>query len=191
MPSTDKLIQLSLYKQLIEAKFNRSIPWVTGGTSVVIPLIHKRMIPAGINHFRVGETLYFGADLFENTTMEGYHDDVLTLFTEIIEITEKPVVPNGVMESNPSGEVFEIKEEDYGRTAYRAIIDIGLLDIQPQFLIPSQSGFEISGASSDMIILDLGENAQGLKVGDLVSFKLKYMGALGLMNSNYIEKRVV
>jgi predicted amino acid racemase len=149
------------------------------------------MIPAGINHFRVGETLYFGADLFENTTMEGYHDDVLTLFTEIIEITEKPVVPNGVMESNPSGEVFEIKEEDYGRTAYRTIIDIGLLDIQPQFLIPSQSGFEISGASSDMIILDLGENAQGLKVGDLVSFKLKYMGALGLMNSNYIEKRVV
>lgn len=191
MPSTDKLIHLSLYKQLIEAKFKRSIPWVTGGTSVVIPLIHKRMIPAGINHFRVGETLYFGADLFENTTMEGYHDDVLTLFTEIIEITEKPVVPNGVMESNPSGEVFEIKEEDYGRTAYRAIIDIGLLDIQPQFLIPSQSGFEISGASSDMIILDLGENAQGLKVGDLVSFKLKYMGALGLMNSNYIEKRVV
>lgn len=191
MPSTDKLIQLSLYKQLIEAKFNRSIPWVTGGTSVVIPLIHRKMVPAGINHFRVGETLYFGADLFENTTMEGYHDDVLTLFAEIIEITEKPVVPNGVMESNPSGEVYEVNEADYGRMAYRAIIDIGLLDIQPQFLIPNHRGFEITGASSDMIILDLGENAQGLKVGDLVSFKLKYMGALGLMNSNYIEKRVV
>jgi hypothetical protein len=32
----DKLIQLSLYKQLIEAKFNISISWVSGGTSVAI-----------------------------------------------------------------------------------------------------------------------------------------------------------
>ena len=63
MPSQDKLIQLSLYKQLIEAKFNRKIPWVTGGTSVVIPLIYVHQLPAGINHFRVGEALYFGKDL--------------------------------------------------------------------------------------------------------------------------------
>ncbi|MGB0176292.1 MAG: alanine racemase, partial [Owenweeksia sp.] len=54
MPSQDKLIQLSLYKQLIEAKFDREIPWVTGGTSVVIPLIYNHQLPAGINHFRVG-----------------------------------------------------------------------------------------------------------------------------------------
>jgi predicted amino acid racemase len=33
MPTQDKLIQLSLYKQLIEAKFNIEIPWVSGGTS--------------------------------------------------------------------------------------------------------------------------------------------------------------
>ena len=32
MPSQDKLIQLSLYKQLVEAKFNRKIEWVSGGT---------------------------------------------------------------------------------------------------------------------------------------------------------------
>lgn len=29
-----------------------------------------------------------------------------------------------------------------------------------------------------------------LKVGDMIRFKLKYMGALGLMNSFYIEKRI-
>jgi hypothetical protein len=33
MPTQDKLM-LSLYKQLIEAKFNIEIPWVSGGTSV-------------------------------------------------------------------------------------------------------------------------------------------------------------
>src|SRR5690606_16118860 len=45
MPTQDKLIQLSLYKQLIEAKFNIQIPWVSGGTSVAIPLILKNARP--------------------------------------------------------------------------------------------------------------------------------------------------
>ena len=53
-PSEDKLIQLCLYEQLIEATFNRPIPWVTGGTSVVLPLLFKKQVPKGVNHFRVG-----------------------------------------------------------------------------------------------------------------------------------------
>jgi ornithine racemase len=57
MPSTDKLIQLSLYKQIIELKFNKKIPWVSAGTSVTIPLMLHKQLPKGINHFRVGETL--------------------------------------------------------------------------------------------------------------------------------------
>ncbi len=116
--------------------------------------------------------------------------DVFKLYAEVIEIFEKPMVPSGDLEANPSGEVFEINEEDYGKTSYRAIIDLGLLDISPDFLIPEAKDFEIIGASSDMIVLDLGDKPK-YKVGDLVPFRLKYMGALALMNSNYIEKKVV
>jgi predicted amino acid racemase len=47
------------------------------------------------------------------------------------------------------------------------------------------------GASSDMIVIDLGINEKGLKVGDLLEFKMDYMGILRILNSNYIEKRVV
>jgi len=190
MPSHDKLIQLSLYKQLIEAKFNRTIPFVTGGTSVVIPLIFNGQLPKGINHFRIGETLFFGLNLFTGEVIEGMQGDVIKLYAEVIELIVKPKVPMGEMEANPSGEVYEINEEDYGKTAYRAILDLGLLDISPEFLIPEHSGIEISGASSDMLVLDLGDESR-YKVGDLVPFRLKYMGALGLMNSNYIEKKVV
>ncbi|MEQ9467891.1 MAG: alanine/ornithine racemase family PLP-dependent enzyme [Ekhidna sp.] len=191
MPSEDKLIQLSLYEQLIEAKFNRKIPWVTGGTSVVIPLIFKKQIPNGINHFRVGETLFFGLDLFTQEVVPGMEGDVFKLHSEIIEITEKPKVPIGYMEANPSGEVYKINEEDYGKTSHRAILDIGLLDVSADFLIPDDDSIEITGASSDMLIVDLGESSSKYKVGDLVSFKLKYMGALSIFNSDYIEKRVV
>lgn len=190
MPSHDKLIQLSLYKQLVEAKFNRKIPWVSGGTSVVIPLILNHQLPKGINHFRVGDTLYNGHNLFDGKVIEGMKDDIILLYAEVIELIEKPKVPIGEMEANPSGETFEVDEDDYGKTSYRAILDLGLLDVSPEFLIPVIEDFVISGASSDMIVLDIGEQPK-LKVGDLVPFKVKYMGALGLMNSDYIEKKVV
>ncbi|WP_370087114.1 alanine racemase [Ekhidna sp.] len=191
MPSEDKLIQMSLYEQLIEAKFNRKIPWVSGGTSVVVPLIFRKQIPEGINHFRIGEMLFFGLDLFTQKVVPGMEGDVFKLYSEIIEITEKPKVPTGYMDVNPSGEVFEINEEDYGKTSYRAILDIGLLDVSEDFLIPEDESIEITGASSDMLIVDLGDSSEKYKVGDLISFRLKYMGALSIFNSGYIEKRVV
>lgn len=192
LPSADKLLQLSLYKKLIEAQFNQRIPWVTGGTSVVIPLLFKKQIPVDMNHFRIGETLYFGNNLITNEVIEGMNDDVFRLHSQIIEINEKPKVPVGVMEVNPSGEVFEIDESNYGKSSYRALIDIGVLDISTtDFLIPQNKDIEIVGASSDMIVIDLGENKAGRKVGDILEFKLKYMGALRVFNSEYIDKKVI
>ncbi len=58
-------------------------------------------------------------------------------------------------------------------------------------LIPDDEDIEVVGASSDMLILNLGSSEKDYKVGDLISFKLKYMGALAIMNSNYIEKRLI
>ena len=191
MPSEDKLIQLSLYKQLIEATFHKNIPWITGGTSVVLPLLMRRQVPIAINHFRIGETLYFGNDLVNGQTFEGMKSDVIRLYSEIIELTKKPKIPTGMLSTNPSGESYEINEDDYGKESYRAILDIGLLDISPDFLIPEDDKVEIVNASSDMLIVDLGEAPGDYKVGSLLSFRLKYMGALRLLNSDYIEKRVV
>ncbi|MFT4594288.1 MAG: putative amino acid racemase [Bacteroidia bacterium] len=191
LPSQDKLIQLGLYEQLIEAKFNTKIPWVTGGTSVIIPMLFKHQVPESVNHFRVGETLFFGTDLLNEGTIEGMQADVFKLFAEIIEITEKPKVPIGTLAENPSGEVFQIDESDFGQNMHRAIIDVGLLDISIDFLIPDDENISVVGASSDMVVIDIGESDRNYKVGDLVSFKLKYMGALGLLNSDYIEKRLI
>jgi len=190
MPSVDKFIQLSLYKELIKAYFQVDIPWTTGGTSVVLPMLYKRMLPPNVNHFRIGETLFFGANLEDQSVFPGMHDDVLTLHAEIIELTEKPMVPVGELAENPSGELLEIDDNLYGKTAPRAIIDVGLLDISPDFLLPIDSKITVIGASSDMLVLDFSHTTQSYQVGDLVHFKLKYMGALALMNSNYIEKRI-
>ncbi len=191
MPSHDKLIQLSLYKQLVEASFNIQIPWVSGGSSITIPLLMKKMLPKGVNHFRIGETLYFGNDLVTGDTIKGMKKDSFTLYSEIVELIEKPKVPIGELGTNLAGETFEVNEKDFGKTSYRALLDVGLLDVDPKHLFPIKKGLEVTGASSDMLAIDLGDNKLKFKSGDLVGFHLDYMGVLSVLNSNYIEKRIV
>ena len=189
MPTQDKLIQLSLYKQLIEAKFNISIPFVSGGTSVAIPLILKNANPLAVNHFRIGEALFFGKDLFTGDTIEGMHNDVFKLYAEIIEITEKPNTPTGELGENVAGNSFSMNDvDDLGLTSLRAILDIGLLDMQPQYIESDDVDITIVDASSDMLVIDISDSKKNYKIGDLVAFKIRYMGALYLLSSDYIEK---
>jgi predicted amino acid racemase len=82
MPTQDKLIQLSLYKQLIEAKFNIEIPWVSGGTSVAIPLILKNARPMAVNHLELERHYFFYKDLFTGETFKGMHNDVFKLYSD-------------------------------------------------------------------------------------------------------------
>jgi len=191
MPNSDKLIQLALYKQIIELTFNRKIPWVSGGTTVTVPLLIRGDLPDGVNHFRLGEALYFGADLFAGDTISGMHDNVMELYAEIIELHEKPMVPSGDLGADPRGVVTQIDPTKIGVTSSRAIVDVGYLDIDPRYLIPFDPDIEILEGSSDMLVLDVKSSKERYQVGDMVAFNLKYMGALGIMNSNYIDKIIV
>lgn len=190
LPSNDKLIQLCLYEQLIEAKFNREIKFVSGGSSVTIPLIFQNMLPKGINHFRIGETFFLGNDLYNNKTFDKMENDAFQLYAEIIELTEKPVVPSGEMGQNVTGESLEFDKKALKETSYRAIIDMGLLDIEENHIRLKNKTYSIVGASSDMLVVDLGKNKENLKVGDLLEFEMDYMGTLRIMNSKYVDKRI-
>ena len=190
LPNHDKLIQLSLYEQLIEAKFNKQIEYVSGGSSVTIPLIYQNLLPKGINHFRVGETLFLGTDVYNNIPFKKMHSDVFKLYAEIIELIEKPVVPMGEFGTNVESKSIKFDQKNIGETSYRAIIDIGLLDVELNHIELIDKDLEFAGASSDMIVIDLDKNRKKYKVGDLIEFKLDYMGTLRIMNSRYIEKKV-
>ncbi len=191
LPSQDKLIQLSLYEQLIEARFNKKIDYVSGGSSVTIPLLLQGILPKGINHFRVGETLFFGTNVYDGTPLDGMEHDIFNLFVNIIEITEKPMVPTGTFGTNLEGETFSPDESLLGKTSKRALIDIGLLDVDKNHIQFVDPDLEIVGATSDIIVVDLGDNAKGYKAGDLLPVKLDYLSTLKLLNSEYVEKRVV
>jgi ornithine racemase len=192
MPSRDKMIQLSLYKQLIEVKFNTQIKAISGGSSVTLPLLIKNQIPKVVNHFRIGETLFNGLNLVSGKKMKNMKDDVLLLHAEIIEITEKPAVPYGELGETPSGEVRHFDEQDGDLVQKRAILDIGLLDVgSTQFLEVLTPKVEIIDGSSDMVVVDITKAKNNLSIGSYIIFRLQYMGALRVMNSDYIGKNIV
>jgi len=191
LPNQDKLVQLCLYEQLVEAKFNKSIPYISGGTSVTIPLINKGLLPKGINHFRVGETLLLGTDVYNYQPNPHLNQDIFKLYAEIVELREKPMVPDGDIGHNLTGDELTFEEGHADGTSYRAIIDVGLLDVEPKHIFPTSENIKIVGSSSDMMVVDLGEDYQQYKVGSLIEFDLNYMGLLRIMNCDYVDKRII
>ena len=156
----------------------------------MIPLILNNILPAGINHFRVGETLFLGTDVYNEGLVDGMESNVFTLYAEIIELSEKPSIPSGSLGTNVDGESYEFDQNKLGKNTYRAIVDLGLLDVDRNHIWAVNPDINFVGASSDMIVIDLKDNPRNYKVGDQLEFNMDYMGVLRLMNSKYIEKRI-
>ena len=191
LPTPDKLIQLTLYSKLIEATFEKKLKLISGGSSVTVPLLLNNTLPKGINHFRVGETLFFGTDVYNGEYIEGMEQTVFQLYANFLEVSKKPMIPTGEFGTNLEGETYHVDQTLTGKESIRGIIDIGLLDVDIQQISFLDTNIKISGATSDMIVLDLGDNRNGYKVGDRVAISLNYMSTLKLLNSKYIDKMVV
>ena len=134
--------------------------------------------------------MFLGTDVYNNTTLKKMHSDVFRLYSEIIELIEKRIVPIGELGTNVDGKSFEFDNKQIGKTTYRAIIDLGLLDVDERHIEPIDKNISFVGASSDMLVIDLGENKKNYKVGDLLEFRMDYMGTLRILNSKYIEKKI-
>ena len=63
VPTVDQFMQLILYRELLELKFQHSLRLISAGSSAVLPLILDKQLPKPINHFRIGEAIFLGTDL--------------------------------------------------------------------------------------------------------------------------------
>lgn len=194
-PTYDKLVQLSLYKQLLESMFKRELPLISGGSSITLPLIEAKKIPDAMNHFRVGEAAFIGTSPLDNQLWRDLSGETFDYTANIVELEEKEYVPDGVIGEGNIGhsEEFDKNPED---TTYKAIVDFGLLDVDTDELKPSDPSVKFIGTTSDMTVYDLGTNKTKsgewkYKVGDKIIFKPTYMGIARLMNSKFISKKVL
>ena len=193
-PTYDKLLQLSLYKQLIEAKFNTVMPIISGGSSITLPLVGKPAMPKTINHLRIGESAFIGTTPFDGKKFRDLSVDTFEYKSNIIELEVKETIPDGILTDGNIGHTADDIELDYDKS-YRAILDFGLLDVDVHELTPKDSNIRFAGTTSDMTVYDLGPVQKELKckykVGDKIRFFPSYMAIARLMNSKYIDKKFI
>lgn len=190
IPNVDQFMQLVLYRELLELKFQRKLSLISAGSTAVLPLLLDGQLPKAINHFRIGEAVFLGSDLINGGTLPGLRDDVMLLEAEIVEIKEKGLVPTAETGSVAPFEAELQDEAAPGQRGYRALLSIGQLDSDIAGLTPLDSNHKIAGASSDITVVNLGDDPAGLKVGDMMKFRLNYSALLRCMAGRYVEKEL-
>ncbi|MCB9357914.1 MAG: alanine racemase [Calditrichaeota bacterium] len=191
VPNPDQFMQLALYRELLELKFKKKLPLISAGASSALPLLLESGLPSGINHFRIGEAVFLGTDLVRGGILPGLRSDAITLEAEVLEIKEKSLIPLGdtslITPFETSFEQPDI-EGSVARRGYRAIVSVGQLDTDIGGLVPRNPDYKLAGASSDVAVLNVGEDDAGLSIGDVVKFDVNYSALVRLMNNRYTDR---
>lgn len=185
-PTYDKLIQLGIYRELLEAKFNRSLPLISGGSSITLPLIPQKKIPRAVNHFRIGEAIFFGVSPLENKKFLNLSTNTFEVEASIIEQYRKKLVPDGNTSDAGIGKTSSFSDEDYGTRQRRAIVDFGIIDADYSNLTPRDKKISFIGTTSDMTVYEVPEGKR-YTVGNTVRFKPNYMATAQLLNSKFTK----
>lgn len=165
-PTVQSLNLLTNLKKEIKDKYGIDIPVISGGNSSIWSLVEEGSVPPEVNQVRIGEAILFGHETTEYKPIEGAYRDAFVLKAEIIEIKKK------------NGE------------AYKAILALGIQDVDCKNIWPCDSNFYILDQSSDHTVIGL-KCALDLKIGDTVSFNLNYFGVLSCMASPFVFKEYV
>jgi predicted amino acid racemase len=154
---------ISLAEQ-IETEMRKPLALLSGGSSNIFRTFFADGHPnPGVNHLRIGTAILLGFSSSLNpVTLNGFERDTFILEAEVIEVkAQKP------------GE---------------AILALGRVDTDPQFLFPMNNGVTVREASSDHLMVRMDPPC---KVGDRVSFRLGYPALCRLMVSPYAQMEFV
>ena len=122
-------------------------------------LLEGEFVP-GLSQLRIGTAILLGLSAsIGPRRIQGFHHDTFLLDAELIEVKRK--------------------DRTYG------ILALGTLDVDPQFLFPTQTGIRVQRATSDHTLVDLTESAVSFRVGDRLVFELGYPALSRLMASNH------
>jgi len=183
-PSTEALERLLRAKERMERELNIAIPMVSGGSSANERLMMAGGLPAGVNQLRTGALIHVGIGLMDEK-IPGYRDDAYRLKAEIIESNVKPTMPWGELGTDAFGRTHEWVDRGEIR---RCIAAVGRADVEIECLTPTDAGVSILGGCSDHLLLDVSGAAQEYRVGDIVEFKVGYVGVLRACTSSSVEK---
>ena len=169
----------------IEDKYNVKLKLISGGNSSSLHLLEQDVIPLEVNNLRLGDAMISGLEAAFGEPFPGLEQDVITLAAEVIELQEKPSMPEGEFGVNAFGEKVEFIDIGFRK---RAILAVGRQDTDYQGLKCLEEGIVVLGSSSDHLILDVTEATRQLRVGDILEFSLSYGAVLAGFTSKYVSR---
>ncbi|WFA09645.1 ornithine racemase Orr [Tissierella sp. Yu-01] len=187
IPNKKLLNRLISIGEKIEDMFDMKLEIISGGNSSTIHLLKTDKLE-GINNLRLGESIMCGTESAYGELIPETYNDAFTLEAEIIEIKDKPSVPDG-----------EIGKDSFGKTPSfidrgirkRIICAIGKQDTDFETIDPIDKGLIVLGGSSDHLILDGSDSPIDYKIGDIIKFNMHYVSILRAMTSEYVDKLII
>lgn len=188
-PTWEKLTYLVSAAERIEAAIGRRLEVLSVGGTQVLNLVPDHKIPERINNIRCGICSVTKAPYTWEADIEG-RLDAFRLRAEIVEIRDKPTMPDGVMGAAALNEKRVYTNRGIRK---RAIVAVGRQDIgeTADSIVPLEQGIEVLGSSSDHTILDVQECVVPLKVGDCVDFRINYVACMHLTMSSDVSIKIV
>lgn len=186
IPTEANMSRLVECAEEVEATFGIRLPWLSGGNSSALLLVAAGKMPKRVNHVRVGEAILLGRETVHRTAWPGTFSDAFVLQGEVIELKNKPSVPQGPRVQDAFGGRPEFPERGI---LTRALVNLGREDVDVDGLVPCDQRIQVLGASSDYLVVDVTRATDECKVGATISFNLNYAALLAAMDSAYVENR--
>lgn len=186
VPTIEKLQKLVKLKKDLEMEFKIQIKTISAGNSSHITIWNDKKMPSEINQIRSGAAILMGIGL-SDAPIKFLHQDNFLLRAQVVEVQIKPSVSWGPRSLDAFAKEFSTP--DIGDRK-KAIVAIGRQDVGYESLTPVDSKIKILGGSSDHTILDITDSKTDYQVGDVVEFKLDYLGVLSCITSEFVEKKI-
>ena len=174
-PTPEKMNDLLQIAHRVEQQIGRKLEIVSGGATSSFSLVHLGIMPAGINHLRIGENMLTAHDLpvdWGMRDMTYLRRDAFVLQAEVLEVKVKPSYPQGSLAIDAFGNRPTYTDIGMRR---RALLGFGRADVGAvESLTPLEPGMTVVGGSSDHCIVDVTDCREDLQVGDVVSFHVSY-----------------
>lgn len=159
-----------------------------GSGTMLVDLIRKNDIPEAITQIRLGAAFMVGEKPPTSESIPGLHQDAFVMRAEILELMEKPSLPKSATGYDAFGE--KVCFEDLG-CRNKALLNIGVVDVDVYDLTPLAQGVKVVGASSNYTICDVTDCQDKLRVGSQLDFRMGYSAVSKSMGSNYTHKTIV
>jgi ornithine racemase len=172
LPTPENTGDFCAFVERLESDLDMRFRLVSGGHTNNLRLLDCACGPRRVNQLRVGEGILFGRDSISDVPLPGAHTDTFTVYAEVVEVNDKPSSPGG--KTGPDAFMRTREWPDLG-VRRRAVLALGEVDLDVQWITPLRPGMTIVGATSDHTVVDVTDADPPVEVGDELAFAADYV----------------